>query len=341
VDALVVIVGFRNPDDLVTCLSFLAASKAAPTFSVLICENGGGSAFERLIAELANRPTLCQPVATAEGSTISAFRNVAAFELAPNRQRVLVGQAPDNLGFAGGVNAWLRVARECEGWRGAWILNPDTMPDPNALSVLAAYARDKRKGMVGSRIVSKADATESGTRGLRWRKFLASTEAIDLHRPLYPQPLAEDIEAKLDSPSGASLYVTRRCIEAIGLMDESYFLFFEDLEWGIRAKAAFNIGYASDAIVIHRGGTTTGSHRSRKLRSRLSVYLDFRNRMVFTRRVFPRYTLWVAAMSLIRSSEFLLVGAFTNYGVAIRGIMAGLRGETGRPDTIFPELRCL
>jgi hypothetical protein len=40
----------------------------------------------------------------------------------------------------------------------------------------------------------------------------------------------------LGSPSGVSIYVTRQCLERSGFMDERYFLYFEELDWGYRAK---------------------------------------------------------------------------------------------------------
>ena len=36
----------------------------------------------------------------------------------------------------------------------------------------------------------------------------------------------------MDSPTGPSMYVTRDCIERIGLMDESFFLYWEEVDWG-------------------------------------------------------------------------------------------------------------
>ena len=97
--------------------------------------------------------------------------------------------------------------------------------------------------------------------------MLLSASATGIHAPID----LPAIERAMDSPSGASMYVTRRCIEQIGLMDESYFLFYEDLDWGVRAKK-HGLGYASDSIVAHQRGTTTGSAGRSTALSRLSVY---------------------------------------------------------------------
>ena len=111
------------------------------------------------------------------------------------------------------------------------------------------------------------------------------------------------IEVAMDSPSGASMYVTRPCIEKIGLMDESYFLFFEDLDWGVRAKSC-GLGYASASIVGHKRGTTTGSAKSLAKMPRLSIYLEHRNGINFVCRHFPWTVPVRVAISFCTRSDF-------------------------------------
>ena len=183
---------------------------------------------------------------------------------------VIVGEAPENLGYAGGINAWMRPIVEQRSYSGLWILNPDTQPEPDALVELVVYAQTRHRGMVGSRIVSATEPGRIHSRGLRWRPAWASTEAIDYQAPLSVVPDPAEVEARLDAPSGASVFVTQDCIEKIGLMDERYFLYFEDLEWGLRAKQQCGLGYAWRSIVHHQGGTTIGSAGVRAKQSPLS-----------------------------------------------------------------------
>jgi hypothetical protein len=121
-------------------------------------------------------------------------------------------------------------------------------------------------------------------------------------------------------------------------MEESYFLYYEDLEWGLRAKAVCGLGFCEQSTVRHVGGATLGSASGRGARSALSVYLDHRNRLHFVRRMFPRRYGWTAVVVLARTLEFLAVGALENFLAALAGWAAGLRGETGRPERFFgPE----
>jgi GT2 family glycosyltransferase len=189
--------------------------------------------------------------------------------------------------------------------------------------------------MVGSRIIDAARPAEVAIRGLRWNRFAARTTAVDRRAPATIEPDSEAIEAQLDAPSGASLYVTRELIDRIGPMDERYFLYFEDLEWGCRAKALGALGYAHRSIVPHAGGTTIGSATTRADSSRLSVYLEFRNRILFVRQWHRAWLPWTILMQLVHVTAFMSVWSFRNTYAAACGLAAGLRGEVGRPDRIL------
>ncbi len=167
--------------------------------------------------------------------------------------------------------------------------------------------------------------------GVHWQKFTARSVAIGLGERFDASHDVRVIEAAMDSPSGASMYVTRACVEKIGPMDERYFLFFEDLDWGVRAKQ-MGLGYASGSVVAHKRGTTTGSAKSPAEMPRLVVYLEHRNGIHFVRRHFPWALPLRIAMSLLYSVRFLMRRAPRNSLAAIHGVLAGLKGEVGQPD---------
>ena len=138
----------------------------------------------------------------------------------------MLGQARENFGYAGGVNACIRLAMPAPAWNGVWALNPDTAPEPGALKALVSWCHERDLLMAGSRIMFEDDRTVVGSRGLRWRLFLASTKGVGLYEPASDVPNPDELEESLHSPSGASVYVTRKCIDKVGLMDERYFLYF-------------------------------------------------------------------------------------------------------------------
>lgn len=331
-EVAVLIVGYRNSQDIVDCLTALSRATASPAFDIFICENGGDDAYHRLVGALIGEEGPClRGQALGIDCNTSRFTDVERLVLRARSSNVWVACASDNLGYAGGINAWLRPLSAIPTWRAVWILNPDTQPTESALAALHQRAESGRKAMVGSTILDSLDADHVRFRGgLSWQKLAARDVAIGLGDLLNVSCNIAAVEDEMDSPSGASMYVTRWCIERIGLMDESYFLFYEDMDWGLRARH-LGLGYAVDSVVVHKRGTTTGSARSSSAMPVLSVYLQHRNCVRFVRRHFPWSVPLRIAVSLLYALRFLLQGAPSNSRAAVEGLVAGLRGEMGRP----------
>ena len=139
--------------------------------------------------------------------------------------------------------------------------NPDTKPYPNALAELVQRAATSKKGMISSTIVTDRHLELVHCRGLRWDRFLARAVSIGFRELAHGRCDIDAIEAAMDSPSGASMYVTRECAECVGPMDERFFLYFEDFDWGIRAKR-FGLGYAKDSMCSIAGGQQSDHRRA-------------------------------------------------------------------------------
>jgi N-acetylglucosaminyl-diphospho-decaprenol L-rhamnosyltransferase len=332
VEVPIVIVGFGNADDIVKCLGAVALQRRCPNFGVFICENGGPSAFEALVDTLAEKGGPCEGGVESIEPPSGDFVRARKLWLGGARISVTLGEARDNLGFAGGINAWMRPLMAEPGWTAFWILNPDTWPEPDALAELVDYAAKRRKGMVGSRLMIPGRTDIASSRGLKWNKLTAQLMGVDMFAPVSPDPDPEDVERRMDSPTGPSMYVTRDCIERIGLMDESFFLYWEEVDWAMRAKPTCGIGYAHKSVVPHVSGSSTGAVRDRAKRSAFSVYLGARNQLHFVRRHHPRWLLWTLFVAFLRSGQYLVAGSVRNFAAANRGLIAGLRGETGRPQ---------
>jgi N-acetylglucosaminyl-diphospho-decaprenol L-rhamnosyltransferase len=335
----VVIVSFRNAQDVNGCVGAVGRMTLEPMPAIFICENGGSNAFKDLLEVLTGPDGACDPPSLPIAQIGSRFVRSVRLRLRTSdlwkAVWVHVGEASENFGYAGGVNAYLEPLLRTSEWRGVWILNPDTEPEPTALKELVEYAEKHKRDMVSSRQRSRNEPDIVLGRGLAWRKWRAATQLVDCGVGAMICPLADEIDRRLDSPSGASMYVTRSCVERIGLMDESYFLYFEDLDWGLRAKRRGSIGHAHRSVVVHDGGTTIGGGRSRRSNSSLAVYLEFRNRLLFTRHHFPKWVVWTLLMEIVEIMEYARIGSFRNIAEAFRGAAAGLMGRTGRPEHLL------
>lgn len=295
------IVGFRNPDDIFKCLKALERSSHAD-FEVIICENGGPEAFAALQAGL--------PDALARG------------------QKVRAVLADGNLGYAGGVNRCLEETPDADAW---WVLNPDTLPFPDALEAMVRRLERGDCEAVGCTIHLPRDRVQS--HGGRWRGWLARAESIGKGSPTSLRADPAEIERSQSYLNGASMLVGRRFLEVAGPMREEYFLYCEEVEWCLRGRArGLRLGYAPDAVVFHEQGTTTGAGEDFVRQPRLPIYLGERNKILVTRDCFP-LRLPVAALTTL-ALLFLRYGrrrAFRQLGYGLHGWAAGLINERGPP----------
>jgi len=331
----ILIVGFRNADDVGACVSALSCAREEPAFDIFVCENGGREAFDKLHKALASPHGPCSivsdglpdPFASPSGRLL----DVRCLALNGRSSRVWIGRAAQNLGYAGGLNVWINRLLPLNAWNGIWILNPDCEPEPDALDALVKRSANGNKGMVGSTIVPFEDPDRVHCRGgLRWRPLMTRQAIIGFQEPLNAPFDLNAIEAALYCISVASMYVTRACVARIGSMDERFFLYYEDADWSLRAKQC-GLGYASDSIVRHKGGTTIGSAGPRARRSRLSVYLQSRNHINFVRKHLPGSLLLAGIVSFAYAVSYLVAGSSQNFRTALDGLIAGVKGETGIP----------
>ncbi len=298
------IVGFRNEADIAACLEALGRSTYAD-FEVVICENGGPAAYDRLIAALPD------PL--------------------PGGQGVRAHLAPGNLGYAGGVNTCMRQSPDADAW---WVLNPDTVPDADALAELVKALGAGRHDVVGGIIYDEEGRV--GSYGGRWRKWLARPESIGIGRPLADPVDPGAVEQELGYISGCSMLVGRRFVERTGLMREDYFLYCEEVEWNLRGlKEGMRLGFAPAARVFHKQGTTTGAGGAIRERKKLPIYLDERNKMLLTRDLFPsRLPVAASAAMLLILLRFGRKRAWRQLGYAMQGWTAGLLNRRGVPDWV-------
>ena len=199
ISVVVLIVGYRNSPDIVDCLRALAAAGSGPSFDVFIAENGSAAGMDALIARLdAGDSAWRRSDAAAPPTRPRNARRICDYRLVrPNGGAgafVHLAEMDENLGYAGGVNAWLRPLLAVPGWDAAWLLNPDTQPEPDALAELASYAASHAKGMVGSCIIYSDRLDTVSTRGLEWKKLASRVLAIDRGVKLAIEPDASRVE---------------------------------------------------------------------------------------------------------------------------------------------------
>jgi GT2 family glycosyltransferase len=167
-----------------------------------------------------------------------------------------------NGGFAFGNNAAIRDALGSE--RPVdylMLLNPDTVVRPGAIRALLDFMDSHpRAGIAGSRLENAAGEVQaSAHRALSPLAELEQGASLDLlSRALGRRSLSAPLH-ECAWVAGASLIVRRQVFEQIGLLDEGYFLYFEEVDFCVRArKAGWKICFVPGSRVVHLEGAATG-----------------------------------------------------------------------------------
>jgi GT2 family glycosyltransferase len=198
--------------------------------------------------------------------------------------RVTLIRSGGNLGFAGGCNVGIRAAGFDE-FAYFWFLNPDTVVGRLALVELIARAeRQPRMGIVGSTLLFyDAPDTVHALAGGRLNRLNASSSHIGEHTSLSSVSNDESaVERELAFVCGASMLVSTPFIREIGLMQEDYFLYYEEVDWAMRGLDRFRLGFARQSHVFHKSGAN-----SSKIMPLFTAGVFYRSRLRFVRRFLP------------------------------------------------------
>ena len=169
-----------------------------------------------------------------------------------------------NVGMGGGNNAGMRAA----GGRYWFLLNPDAWVLDGGLDRLVAFADSHpAAAVVGPRLVNQDGTLQRSVRAepTVWR---LSTEYLGIRKlapgsralnPLYVGGFAHDEPRDADWLSGAALLVRREAADRVGLFDEAFFMFGEEVDWLTRfRRAGWRVLFFPGAEVVHVGGATHG-----------------------------------------------------------------------------------
>jgi GT2 family glycosyltransferase len=286
---LVVIVNYRAAELAIDCLGSLAAEASATAgLRVVVVDNasGDGSA-ERLQAAIrSNGWTWAGLVKLRRNGGYSAGNNAAI--------RAALGQ-PDPPDYV-------------------LLLNPDTVVRPGAIKLLSGFLDSHSDvGIVGARLEQP-----DGTPQLSAFRFPTITSELErslrvgpLTRLLYGRWYVSPASASpTDWVAGAALMARRGVLESVGLLDEGYFLYYEDVDLCLQARrAGWSCWYVPEARVVHLVGRSTGVTDPRRRARRPAYWFDARRRY-FTKNHGQLYALLAdlaAALGLIGCKARCLV----------------------------------
>jgi N-acetylglucosaminyl-diphospho-decaprenol L-rhamnosyltransferase len=279
VDLAVVIVNYNVCDLLRRCLMTVAASTGELNYQVCVVDNH-----------------------SPDGSVAMIRAEFPQVKLIANR---------DNVGYPAANNQGLKALGATDPDpakrpRYCLLLNPDTEVPPDAFATLVAYLDQHASiGVIGPRLVML-----NGRLDLACRRAFPTPE-VALYRMaglsrLFPNSprfgrynmtfLDEHETAEVDSVVGAFMMVRRAAIDQVGLMDERFWMYGEDLDWSKRIKDA---GWQ---VVYHPAVTVLHVKRASSRQSRRAQIEFYRAMLIFYykhyHRTTPRWLHWLIILGI-------------------------------------------
>ena len=310
----IVLLNWNNAVDTIACLRSLE-SLEGPSFKVIVADNASHDGSYAAIREhLVASPLVARCGAFLEPSNESTdFRDDSG-------AGVVLIQTGANLGFAGGNNVAIRFAMAQADLAYVWLLNNDTEVEPDTLiELVKGFTSDSRIGICGSRLIYAHDRTKLQALGGQYNPWFATSKHLRAFEDADADYSDAETSQLIDYVVGASMLVSRRFLTSVGLMSEEYFLYYEELDWAVRARrAGFTLHVATRSRVYHKEGGTINAGAKR--RSELSERCYLNNRLLVTRKFFSRYLPSVWCFGLAIALRRLLQRDSRGFGIAVRAL---------------------
>ncbi|MBN1310043.1 MAG: glycosyltransferase family 2 protein [Anaerolineae bacterium] len=272
VDFGIVIVNWNTCDLLKRCLETVFASTGTVTYRVIVVDNGSSDGSAKMVAE--------------------------------QFPHVLLLSGHGNVGYPAGNNLGLRAlgyhagdVAASDAPRYALLLNPDTELPSDVLAKMLCYLdADPGIGIAGPKLV-----LPNGQLDLACRRSLPTPEVAFWRMigfsKLFPRSrrfarynltyLDEDEISEVDAVVGAFMVVRREAIEEVGLLDEAFFMYGEDLDWCKRIKeAGWKVMYYPHVQVMH-------IKRAASRQSKRARYEFVRAFLIFYNKHYQNQTPWL------------------------------------------------
>lgn len=174
-----------------------------------------------------------------------------------------------NRGFATAANQGIRASRGIY----PTVVNPDTILVEGALTSLLEHAqRNPEAGVVGPMVLNPDGSLQPSRRRFPSYVNIIFARKSPLYRMLPENPWSKrylmadrdaDSVQQVEALAGVCLLLSRRMLEEIGLFDEEYFMYLEDIDLCLRARmGGWRVDYVPQARIIHHWGASTIKERA-------------------------------------------------------------------------------
>jgi len=257
----IILLNWNNPYDTVECIESIKQI-SYPNYQIIVVDNNSTD------------------------DSIKELENIGNIQLIRN---------DSNLGFAGGNNVGIEYALKRSSDL-ILLLNNDTVVDRDFLSVLVGRAVGKKNvGIIGSKIYNYSEPAKIWSAGGGITKLTKRTFQYGENKS---DEKKFNREMEVDFLSGCCMLIKREVFERIGLLDAEYFMYYEDVDFCLRAKKFCKVIYTPGAIIWHKvSATSNKSYRD---------YYRMRNYMMLLNKQFSIYGFCLRSFATIVFVERLM-----------------------------------
>ncbi|NOU73876.1 glycosyltransferase [Paenibacillus sp. LMG 31458] len=231
-DLSIIIVNYKTRDLTLACIESVLSSCTAYKFEIILVDNASDDGMLQVVSEL-------------------------------HPQVVCIANT-DNVGFSRANNQGIRIAKG----RYVLLLNSDTIVQPDTLDVMLRFMDENPAvGASGCKIVLPDGSLDKACKrgfptpsasfyyAFGFSKLFPNSPRFNQYQLGY---LSSDDEYPIDSLVGAFMLIRREAIEQVGVLDEEFFMYGEDIDWCYRIKEAgwVNYYYPRTQIIHHKGASS-------------------------------------------------------------------------------------
>jgi GT2 family glycosyltransferase len=339
----VVIVMFNSADLIDECLESLFAA-GHPGMRVVVVDNNSGDhscdvvcnwasgdvAYrQRAQSPLPPTETVPKPIPMADVGVDQPF---------PPKLPLILLRSSVNGGYAYAVNHGLRLLLTDADIDMFWVLNPDCVVPATTPTAIALACADPDFSLMGGRAIYYERPGEIQTDGGQVSRLTGICRSMNCGQNPASTPLPD--AASVDYITGASMVASRTFIDAAGLMDDAYFLYYEEVDWAFR-RGSLPLRIVPDMLVYHRGGTTIGTGDTTRRASAFANYFNYRNRIWFVRRFLPAAWLFTVGFAMAKALQLVLKGGADEAGAVLAGTFGRTPPDAVRSRIVGPDAQAL
>jgi len=219
-DISVIIVNYNTKKETADCINSCLGEGSGYKIEVIVVDNGSGDGSVQYLKKLFSK-----------------------------RSNVIIKENISNIGFSGGVNIGLNNSKG----KYKYLLNSDTKVEKGVFKSLIDFASSHRgAGILGTKLILPDGSTQKSVFNFpsvknAFEEFWLGEQKFS---PYFPNSISE-----VDAVVGASFFITPEAFGKVGLFDEQYFMYFEDIDYCRKVKkAGLKVFYLPNVKVFHHHG---------------------------------------------------------------------------------------